>query len=105
MRVWCVGGPEGGWGCRAARVNSRSGARLRARPGWGARAIAALCARTLFVLGVLGVVVAGCAEVSPEPLSAAAHAGELENRTLDDPRLHVFVHPRLAGEAAPRHRI
>ncbi len=43
----------------------------------------------------------GCAEVSPEPLSAAASAGDLESRTLDDPRLRAFVHAVLAGEAEP----
>src|SRR5260370_19344674 len=50
---------------------------------------------------VLGVVVTGCAEVSPEPLSAAANASELESRTLDDPRLRIFVLASLAGEAEP----
>ncbi len=60
-----------------------------------------LCARTLFVLAILGALVMGCAEVSPEPLSAAASAGDLESRTLDDPRLRAFVHAVLAGEAEP----
>jgi outer membrane protein, heavy metal efflux system len=54
------------------------------------------------VAAVLGVLVTGCAEVSPEPLSAAANASDLENRTLDDPRLRIFVLASLTGEAEPR---
>ncbi len=73
--------------------------------GMGVRAITVLVARTLFVLAVLGVVVAGCAEVSPQPLSAAASAGELENRTLDDPRLMIFVRASRAGGAEAGNRI
>ena len=73
--------------------------------GMGVRAITVLVARTLFVLAVLGVVVAGCAEVSPQPLSAAASAGELENRTLDDPRLMIFVRASHAGVAEAGNRI
>ncbi len=67
----------------------------------GGLAIAVLVARTLFVLAVLGGLVAGCAEHRPEPLSAAANASDLENRTLDDPRLRIFVLASLAGEAKP----
>ncbi len=53
------------------------------------------------MLAVLGALVTGCAEYRPEPLPAAASAGELENRALDDPRLRAFVLASLAGEAEP----
>jgi cobalt-zinc-cadmium efflux system outer membrane protein len=64
-----------------------------------------LVARILFVLAILGVFVTGCAEVSPEPLSASANAGDLENRTLNDPRLRKFVLAALAGETEPHNGI
>src|SRR5260370_2156440 len=50
---------------------------------------------------VLGVVVTGCAEVSPEPLSAAGRASVRESRTLGDPGLRAFVLASLGGEAEP----
>jgi len=53
------------------------------------------------MLAVLGVLVTGCGEYRPEPLSAAASASDLESRTLDDPRLRAFVLASLAGEAEP----
>ena len=64
-----------------------------------------LVARIVFVVAIPGVLVTGCAEVSPEPLSASANASELENRTLDDPRLHRFVLASLAGETEPGNAI
>jgi len=36
-------------------------------------------------------VVAGCAEYRPEPMSAAAGAASLDERTLTNPRLHEFI--------------
>jgi outer membrane protein TolC len=64
-----------------------------------------LVARILFVAAILGGLGAGCAEVSPEALSASANASDLENRTLDDPRLRKFVRASLAGESEPRNGI
>jgi outer membrane protein TolC len=57
--------------------------------------------KMLFVLAILGVLVTGCTEVSPEPLSTATNASDLENRTLDDPRLRAFVLASLGSEAEP----
>ena len=54
----------------------------------------------LIVLAVLGLV-PGCAEVSPAPLSAEASAGELEGRTLDDPRLRTFLRASLMRDDRP----
>ncbi|MFI4947714.1 MAG: TolC family protein [Alphaproteobacteria bacterium] len=63
----------------------------------------AVCfARILSVLAMLGGVAPGCAEVSPAPLSAAASANDLNNRTLDDPRLLTFVRASLAGKTEPQ---
>jgi outer membrane protein TolC len=53
------------------------------------------------LLAFPSVLVTGCAEVSPAPLSAAANASDLESRTLDDPRLRDFVLASLMGEAEP----
>jgi outer membrane protein, heavy metal efflux system len=53
------------------------------------------------MLALLGVLVTGCAEYRPEKLSAADNASDLENRTLDDPRLRAFVLASLAGTAEP----
>src|ERR1051326_2901052 len=59
-------------------------------------------AKILMVPALLGGLVAGCAEVSLAPLSPAASAGDLERRTLDDPRLLTFVRTSLAdGHASP----
>jgi cobalt-zinc-cadmium efflux system outer membrane protein len=71
---------------------------------WWTRAIAVRVARTLFALAILGGLATGCAEYRPEPLSAAASARDLENRTLDDPRLHRFVLASLTGENEPHAR-
>ncbi|HEV2334909.1 MAG TPA: TolC family protein, partial [Stellaceae bacterium] len=62
-------------------------------------------ARILFVLAMLGGVAAGCAEVSPAPLSAAASANDLDHRTLDDPRLLTFVRASLAGNTGAQQAI
>jgi outer membrane protein TolC len=62
-------------------------------------------ATILMVPMLLGGLVAGCAEVGPAPLSAAASAGEFDTRTLDDPRLQTFVRASLAGEGAPHDAI
>ena len=83
------------------RPNSPSGALVRAGSRLLDPAIAVPVARILFVLAILGVLVTGCAEYRPEPLSAAASASDLENRTLDDPRLHTFVLASLAGQRDP----
>ncbi len=46
------------------------------------------------------VLLAGCAQFHPEPLSPAANAETLDARTLDDPRLHRFLLASLpAGKA------
>jgi cobalt-zinc-cadmium efflux system outer membrane protein len=63
--------------------------------------ITVLAARMLLLLAIPGVLVAGCAEVSPAPLLAATSADDLEKRTLDDPRLRDFVYASLERQGEP----
>jgi cobalt-zinc-cadmium efflux system outer membrane protein len=51
------------------------------------------------VLAILGVILPGCAEYTPAPLSPEASAKDLDSRSLDDPRLRDFIRAALAGEA------
>lgn len=46
---------------------------------------------TLIVAAWVGVALAGCARFQPEPLSPALNAAALDNRTLNDARLHRFL--------------
>src|SRR5207247_10016955 len=68
------------------------------------RALPLLVARLLLVVAIPGMLAAGCAEASPEKLSAAANAGDLENRTLDDARLRDFAVASLASTVEPGRR-
>lgn len=61
--------------------------------------------RALLLVAFAGMFVGGCVSYQPEPISPAANARALENRSLTDPRLKQFValalHPDGEAETEP----
>ncbi|MGB7246579.1 MAG: TolC family protein, partial [Methylovirgula sp.] len=49
------------------------------------------CTRAFLFVAWAGMLVSGCVNYQPEPISAAANARALDSRSLGDPRLRQFV--------------
>ncbi len=57
--------------------------------------------RMLALTACVSVALTGCAGFQPEPLSPALNATALDNRTLDDARLHRFLLANLPPAQEP----
>lgn len=96
-----VSGPIGsssGFSC--ARVHRHGRAHLHADTSHTGADMKNPCLRRMG-LGVLIVMLAGCASYTPQPLSPADTAAAFETRTLADPGLKAFIGSNLKREVTP----